>query len=99
MEYQLRDYRIQPGALKQWVREWDEKVRPLREQLGFTIVGAWTIEDEDRFIWILSWEGAGSFQDADRAYYASPERVALAPDPASLIVSGEHKAMRSVSPG
>jgi hypothetical protein len=53
-------------------------VRLLREQLGFTVVGAWTIEEENRFVWILSWNGAGSLHDADRAYYESPERAALA---------------------
>jgi hypothetical protein len=94
---QLRDYLIQPGALTQWVKEWTEKVRPLREQLGFKVVGAWAIDDENRFIWILSWEGAGTFEDADRAYYESPARAALLPDPARLIVSSEHRFMRRVS--
>ena len=94
---QLRDYRIQPGAMGQWVKEWAERVRPLREQLGFKVVGAWTIEAENRFVWILSWGGAGSFEDADRAYYASPERVALAPDPARHIVSSEHRMLRRAS--
>jgi hypothetical protein len=97
-EYQLREYRIQPGAMKQWVKEWEQGVRPLREKLGFRVVGAWTIEDENRFVWILSWEGIGSFQEADRAYYDSPERAAIAPDPARLIVSSEHRMMRTVLP-
>jgi hypothetical protein len=96
-EYQLRDYRIQPGALDQWIKEWAESVRPLREKLGFTVAGAWTIEDENRFIWILRWDGPGSFQDADRAYYASPERAAVKPDPARLIVSSEHKFCQAVA--
>jgi hypothetical protein len=95
-EYQLRDYLIQPGALKQWVAEWDEKVRPLRERLGFQVVGAWTIEEDDRFVWILRWRGPGSLQDAERVYYESPERAAMEPNPARLIVSSEHKTMRSV---
>ena len=82
--------------MKQWVSEWEEKVRPLRERMGFTVVGAWTIEDDDRFIWILSWDGPGSMQDADRAYYASPERAAISPDPARLIVASEHKTMRAM---
>jgi hypothetical protein len=91
---QLRDYRIVPGALEQWLGEWSEKVRPLRERLGFKVVGAWSIEEEDRFVWILRWEGAGAFEDADRAYYESPERAALVPDPARLIASTEHRMMR-----
>ncbi len=94
---QLRDYRVLPNALAEWVKEWDEKVRPLREQHGFKVVGAWTIEAESRFVWILSWEGDVSFEDADRAYYESPERLALAPDPARHIVSSEHWMLRRAS--
>ena len=94
---QLREYLIRPGALEQWVKEWGENVRPLREQFGFKVVGAWALEEDNRFVWILSWEGEGTFEDADRAYYESPERAALVPDPARLIVSSEHRMMRGLA--
>jgi hypothetical protein len=93
--YQLRDYRIRPGAMEEWISEWQVAIRPLRTKFGFKIVGAWIIEAEDRFIWVLAWDGPGEFQDGDRAYYTSPERQMVEPDPARLIVSVDTRMVRS----
>lgn len=83
---QLRDYRIVAGELDRFVSEWQSRLAPLRRAMGFEIPGAWTIPAEHRFIWLLvhpdGWE---AFDGADAAYFASPERTALAPDPARLI--------------
>jgi hypothetical protein len=93
---QLRIYRIQPGKLDQFVREWRAGVVPLREKHGFRVDGAWAVEGEDRFVWILTFAGAGTFEEADAAYYASPERKALQPDPARLIAAPETWIIRAV---
>jgi hypothetical protein len=79
--WQLRMYRVVPGELETFVREWREHVRPLRESLGFEVLGPWVGED-DRFVWIIGHE---DIEAADAAYYASPERAALDPDPARLL--------------
>src|SRR4029077_14720455 len=39
MRWQLRMYRIQPGRMDDWVDEWRAHVRPLRESMGFTVLG------------------------------------------------------------
>jgi len=86
MVTELRDYRIVEGSVHRFVEEWRAGIAPLRRQMGFTIDGAWTAEDESRFVWLLSHAGDwNAFGDADRSYYASPERAALDPDPARLI--------------
>lgn len=86
MVTQLRDYRIREGSLDQWVEEWRARIAPLRREHGFTIERAWTIEAESRFVWLLGhardW---GAFEAADRAYYESPRRTSLDPNPARLI--------------
>jgi len=41
MQFQLREYTIEAGRLEDFVREWRELVLPLRERLGFPVVGAW----------------------------------------------------------
>jgi hypothetical protein len=83
---QLRDYRIRAGELERFVEEWRAGVAPLRRAAGFEVRGAWTVPDEGRFVWLLvhpgGWE---AFAKADAAYYASPERASLEPDPARLI--------------
>jgi hypothetical protein len=84
-EVQLRVYRIADGHLADFVDEWRASVLPLRERFGFRIE-AWTDTDASMFVWLLHHDGVGTLQDADRAYYASPERAALEPDPSRWIV-------------
>ncbi len=84
---QLRIYTVAEGTLDAVVERWRTGVRPLRERYGFVVEGAWTIPDQHRFVWILSSRGPGSFEEADAAYYASPERKALRPDPAELLIA------------
>ena len=79
--WQLRMYRVQPGHMDEWLDEFRARVRPLRESLGFTVLGPWVGED-DRFVWLI---GHDDLEAADAAYYASPERTALDPDPARLL--------------
>lgn len=97
MATQLRDYRIVDGALAQWVQEWSERIAPLRRELGFSIDAAWTVEDESRFVWLLSHPGDWSaFETADRAYYESPVRTGLDPNPARLIAEQTHARLTPV---
>jgi hypothetical protein len=94
---QLRDYRIAEGRLGDFVEEWQRHLAPLRRSIGFRIDGAWTVEDESRFVWLLShagnWE---AFADADRRYFDSPERAAIDPDPARLIEQQTNVRLREV---
>lgn len=84
-ESQLRIYRIAEGHLADFVVEWKAGVLPLRERFGFRIE-AWTDPAESTFVWVVRYPGPGSLEEADRAYYASPDRAALEPDPARWIV-------------
>ena len=74
-------YRVRTGELDRWVEEWRATVRPLREAMGFQVLGPWVGED-DLFVWLIGHE---DLEAADAAYYASPERAALDPDPARLL--------------
>ena len=86
MATQLRDYRIHAGDLDTFVREWTTHLAPLRRATGFAIPAAWTVPEEDRFLWLLEHPGGwDAFEAADAAYFASPERAAIDPDPARLI--------------
>ncbi len=86
MATQLRDYRITAGQLEAFVREWRANLAPLRQEIGFTILAAWTVPEESRFVWLLGHEGGwAAFEAADEAYFGSPRRAAISPDPARLI--------------
>jgi hypothetical protein len=94
MRYQLRLYRIREGELDAWLAEWREHVLPLRRAQGFEVLGPWVVRDEDRFVWILGHE---DFDVANEAYYASPERLALHPDPARHIAEAQTWLMDPVA--
>ncbi len=97
MATQLRDYRIVTGELERFVEEWRTQLAPLRRSLGFEIPGAWTVTEEQRFIWLLrhpaGWE---AFDAADQAYFASPERASFDPDPARLIQEQRNSRLTDV---
>jgi hypothetical protein len=82
---QVRLYEIAEGRLADFVDAWRAGVVPLRRRFGFEIEAAWTIPDESRFCWVVSYEGPLSWKEAEEAYYGSPERAALDPDPAQWI--------------
>jgi hypothetical protein len=90
MHDQLRIYTIKPGELEHWIDEWRRLIAPLRRQHGFEIMGAWSEKQENRFIWLLRYVGSETWEKADAAYYASPERKAMQPDPARHIAKAEH---------
>ncbi len=82
---QLRQYTIKAGQLDRFAEVWSSNVRPLRQKMGFVIEGAWKIPSEDRFVWIVSYDGPDGWEAANTRYYGSPERAAMDPDPASFI--------------
>jgi NIPSNAP len=84
MTRQVRVYRLRPGTLDAFVDEWRAQVAPLRRRHGLEIHGAWANVEDDTFVWIIGHEG--DFAAADHAYYESPERKALDPDPARHIL-------------
>ncbi len=94
---QLRIYTINRGKLDDFIQAWRIGVAPLRRKLGFRIDGAWVLRERNEFVWILSAEGS-DFEAKDKAYYASPERAALDPDPAPLIALAEHWFITPVLP-
>jgi hypothetical protein len=84
MYFQLREYTIEDGRLDDFVREWRELVLPLRVSLGFGVFGPWVEREASRFVWVVGYDG--DIGAANEAYYASPERAAMNPDPARLVV-------------
>jgi len=90
LETQVRIYRVQEGQLERFVEEWTEQIKPLREHLGFRILGAWASREDNRFAWVLAYDAEDGFAAANDRYYNSPERAALDPDPARLLEETSH---------
>ena len=98
MVSQLRMYRAKDGELDAFIQEWKATVLPLRRKFGFKLEGAWAIRERGEFIWIISYDGPEGFEARDAAYYASPERKALTPDPARHLAHTDTRLMTSVLP-
>ena len=84
--------------MQAWVDEWRGKIVPLRRKFGFKVLGAWTVDGTDQFVWIIAYEGSKSWQEADADYYNSPERKAIDPDPARHLAQTGARQMTEVAP-
>ena len=95
MSWQLREYTVKPGEMTHWIEEWRARLVPLREKHGFQVLGAWTVDGTDQFVWIIGYAGPMTWQQAEAGYYGSPERKALDPDPARYLVQTGARLMTS----
>jgi hypothetical protein len=81
MQYQLRIYKVKPGRMDEFVREWRETMLPLRAKFGFRADSAWRSTDDATFTWVVGYDGDREFDDVDREYTTSPERQSVDPNP------------------
>jgi hypothetical protein len=86
---QLRIYTINRGSLDAFVDAWKRGVYPLRKQFGFNVERAWLVRERNQFVWLVTYEGPGDWESAEKAYYASAQRAGLEPDPARFIALPE----------
>jgi len=94
----LRIYTIEDGRMDDFLAAWTAGVVPLRHRFGFE-VEAWTVPGEHVVVWVLTHVGDGSFEDAERAYYDSPERHALDPDPGQWVLAKDDRWLDPIDIG
>lgn len=93
---QLRTYTIGEGLIDEWAAKWRDLVVPLRLELGFEIGGAWLDYERSQFIWLISYDGDDTFEEADGRYWASPRRDALGLDPADYLTARDVRVVQAV---
>ncbi|MBQ1052179.1 NIPSNAP family protein [Micromonospora sp. C51] len=93
---QIRTYSVRQGRLDEWVRAWQTLVVPLRREFGFEVHGSWVDRERDAHIWVISYDGDQSFEDANAAYWASPQREQLGVDPAEFLIDEEVRTVEQV---
>jgi len=94
----MRIFTINKGKMNEFVSAWKKGVFPLRTQNGFKIESAWVVQEKNKFIWILSYDGPEGFEAKDSAYYASQARTTLQPDPADYIADSEKYFINAALP-
>jgi len=97
-EYQLRIYQVTAGRMDEFLEIFPQVVEA-RRAVGFDVVGAWMVPEENRFVWIISTDAPGGVEELSKAYYASEQRRAIEPEPAKLFDGIETKIMKSVPVG
>ena len=93
MEYQLRMYGVKEGEMETFLGVFPAVVEA-RRAAGFDVVGAWSIPEEDQFIWIVGC--ADGIAAASDRYYASELRKAIDPEPAKLLDTIDTRTMVTV---
>lgn len=93
---QLRVYTVREGLMDEWISRWRGEIVPLREELGFEIGGCWVDRERDQFIWLISYEGPGTFGERNALYWASPKRKGMALDPEDYLVGTEERVVDTV---
>ena len=92
MEYQLRIYKVKEGEMEAFLGVFPEVVAA-RRAVGFDVVGAWSIPEENQFIWIV---GAENIESTSERYYASAQRKAIEPEPGRLLETVDTRTMVAV---
>ena len=93
MEYQLRIYEVKAGEMDTFLGIFPAVVEA-RRAVGFDVVGAWMVPDDNQFIWIVGAEDG--IETTSERYYASEERRAIEPEPAKLLETIDTRAMVAV---
>lgn len=99
MVRQLRIYTINKGKLDEFIEGWTRFVYPLHIKHGYRIELAEAMEETNEFVWIVAYDGPEDWDAKQKAYYGSPERAAVDPDPARFIAKTRRWFIRSVLPG
>ena len=96
MVYQLRIYTINRGMMDSWVKLFNEHIRPLHDRLGIPVENSWVNAEGTEFIWVRRFNNAEEIPEKEAAYFASPERTALADIPNSHIAKMEVRVIEGV---
>ena len=89
MQYQLRVYKVKPGRMDEFLREWRETMLPLRARFGFRAHSAWRSDDDSTFTWVVGYDSDRPFDEVDAEYTSSPERRNVDPNPGRHLESWE----------
>ena len=53
MVYELREYRIRKGKMKQWLKLFEEEILPFQVERGMVIAGSFTaVKKPELFVWL-----------------------------------------------
>ncbi len=85
MTAQLRIYGLYPETWQEFARKVNEEIVPLRLEHGFRLDGPWFVEENCQYVWVVHYDGEGTFEEAEERYDADPRWADLSFDPMEYI--------------
>ena len=73
---QLRIYTINRGQMDSWLNTFNNDLRPLLAEHGIKVDGSWVDEENERFVWIRSFEDQTDLERKEAAFYGSAQWLA-----------------------
>jgi hypothetical protein len=100
MFYEIRTEYARPGCGAGLAGYMDETVIPLHRELGMTVVGAFTvIDDEDTFVWIRRFEDPADRERILDAVHQDPRCAAVVDTFSALVGRTESTVRLAPTPG
>jgi hypothetical protein len=96
-EYQLRSYVLFPETEDEFVSLWERDLVGLREANHFKVIGAWRAPERHEFTWLVRWDGEGTFDEGQSAYYAARDQAGLEWDPKDYIASMDLRLIEAIA--
>jgi hypothetical protein len=70
--YELRQYKVRPGKLAEWVRIMEEEIIPFQVSKGMVICGSFRGETDDSvYVWLRRFESEAQREALYKAVYES----------------------------
>lgn len=72
MFYELRQYRIHPGRMDEWVEFMETEIIPFQVSKGMVVTGSWRGEEDDTvYVWMRRFESEAEREHLYREVYES----------------------------
>ncbi len=70
--YELRQYKVRPGKMAEWLKVMEEEIIPFQVAKGMVITGSWRGEEDDSvYVWMRRFESEAEREKLYAAVYES----------------------------
>lgn len=99
--YELRQYEIRPGCMREWLTLMEQEIIPRQVALGMIIAGSFRGEEDDTvYVWLRRFESEDQREQQYKAFYGSDIwKNTLQPQVAKLIDRETIQVQRIVPTG
>ena len=92
---QIRIYTINKGEMNNFLKHFQEDIKPLHEKIGIPIVGAWVNRPQNEFIWVRTYRDKAEMEAKTKEFQAAvaATRIKLSGNVAKMEVREAESAL------